>query len=101
MRCNAKTMIKIGAALGAALALAYALMPDARALVLAGAPALLLLLCPISMIAMMAMMRPAAGDKPALEAVTAEGREAPSVAQATTRTSNAPAAGGLLREPQG
>lgn len=101
MRCNAKTMIKIGAALGIALALAYALVPGARALVLAAAPALLLLLCPISMIAMMAMMRPAGSDKPALEPVTAEGREAPSVAQATIRTGNAAAAGGLPRNAQG
>lgn len=62
MHCNAKTMIKIAAALGAVLATTYVAVPEARALVAAGAPILLALICPITMIAMMFMMKAPAGE---------------------------------------
>lgn len=57
MHCSFKTMIKFAAWLGAVLAVAYFALPDARAWLLASAPFLLALLCPLSMIAMMFMMK--------------------------------------------
>lgn len=63
MHCNAKTMIKIAAALGAFLAATYVAVPEARALVSASAPVLLALICPITMIAMMFMMKAPAGER--------------------------------------
>ena len=57
MHCNARTMIKIAAALGGTLAAVYLAVPEARELVAASAPLLLSLICPITMLAMMLMMR--------------------------------------------
>ena len=57
MHCNFKTMIKFAAGIGAILAVAYFALPDARAWLLASAPLLLALACPVSMIAMMFMMK--------------------------------------------
>lgn len=57
MHCNARTMIKIAAALGGTLAVAYVALPEAREFVAASAPVLLALICPISMVAMILMMR--------------------------------------------
>lgn len=57
MPCSPKTMIKTAAALGGILALAYLAFPEARAFVTASAPVLLALICPISMVVMMVMMR--------------------------------------------
>lgn len=85
MHCNAKTMIKVGLALAGLLAAAYVALPQARELVLASAPVLLALVCPISMVAMMFMMKdsgrqektcakpeePAAGQVPPKEAPAA------------------------------
>lgn len=61
MHCNVKTMIKIAAALGGVLAAAYLAVPEARELVAASAPVLLALICPISMVIMMLMMRKSGG----------------------------------------
>lgn len=57
MHCNAKTMIKTAAVLGGILAGAYLALPEAREFVAASAPLLLALVCPVTMIAMMFMMR--------------------------------------------
>lgn len=57
MSCNPKSMIKIAAALGGLAAAAWFAMPQARELISASAPVLLVLICPISMLAMMWMMR--------------------------------------------
>lgn len=61
MHCNPKTMIKIAAALGGMLAAAYLALPGAREFVAASAPVLLALICPVSMLAMMFMMRKSGG----------------------------------------
>lgn len=63
MHCNAKTMIRIAAALGAVLATTYLAVPEARALVAASAPILLALICPITMLAMMFMMKAPAAER--------------------------------------
>lgn len=57
MHCNPKTMIKIGVGIGAALLVAYFAFPGARALVIASAPILLALICPVMMIVMMFAMK--------------------------------------------
>lgn len=57
MKCNAKTMLSVGAALGVAALLAYFALPDARSLILANAPLLVALICPASMLVMMWFMR--------------------------------------------
>ena len=57
MHCNARTMIKIAAGLGGMLAAVYLAVPEARGFVAASAPVLLTLICPISMVVMMFMMR--------------------------------------------
>lgn len=57
MHCSFKTMVKFAAGLGTVLAVAYFALPDARAWLLASAPLLLALACPLSMIAMMFMMK--------------------------------------------
>lgn len=61
MHCNARTMIKIAAALGGVLAVAYLAVPQAREFVAASAPVLLSLVCPVSMVVMMFMMRKSSG----------------------------------------
>ncbi|MEO7850896.1 MAG: DUF2933 domain-containing protein [Rubrivivax sp.] len=57
MKCNLKSMATLAAALLAVLAVAYVAFPAAQAAVLASAPILLALICPISMIIMMLTMR--------------------------------------------
>jgi hypothetical protein len=58
MNCNFKTMIKFAGGLGLALAIGYfVLPPQAQAFVLASAPLLLALVCPVTMVAMMFTMR--------------------------------------------
>jgi len=57
MHCSFKTMIKFAAGIGAILAVAYFALPDARAWLLASTPVLLALACPLSMGAMMFMMK--------------------------------------------
>ena len=62
MPCSARTMIKTAAALGGILAVAYLAFPEARAFVAASAPVLVALICPISMVVMMVMMRKPEGS---------------------------------------
>jgi hypothetical protein len=63
MHCSAKTMIKVAVALGAVLTVAYVAFPEARTAVLASAPFLLALACPIAMIAMLFMMKGTSAEK--------------------------------------
>lgn len=88
MQCNAKTMLKVGLALGGALAAAYVAFPQARELVLASAPVLLALICPIIMIGMMFMMKDGGGQQQSCsrrpeqqEAGAIPPRESPSVSR--------------------
>ena len=57
MNCSPNTMLKFAAGLGLTLAAAYFAFPAAQVMLLASAPYLLLLICPISMGVMMLMMR--------------------------------------------
>lgn len=57
MKCNSKTMLSVGAALGLTALLAYFAFPDARLFILANAPLLVALICPVSMLVMMWFMR--------------------------------------------
>ncbi len=57
MNCSLKTMVKLAAGLGAILAVVYFTVPAAQALVLASAPILLSLICPVVMLVMMFTMR--------------------------------------------
>ncbi|CAN7767789.1 DUF2933 domain-containing protein [Variovorax sp. LjRoot175] len=63
MNCDFKTMIKIAVGLGAALAVAYFAVPAAHAFILASAPLLLTLVCPIAMILMMKGMNGSKNDE--------------------------------------
>lgn len=63
MNCNTNTMIKVAAGLGVALGVAYFAFPAAQILILAYAPLLLALICPLSMVAMMLMMKGPGGGK--------------------------------------
>lgn len=56
MKCDSKTMLKTAAGLGLALAVAYFTLPAARTLILASAPILLALICPVAMLLMMGNM---------------------------------------------
>ena len=56
MHCNLKTMAKIAAAILVVLGVAWFAFPAAQAFIVASAPILLLLICPVMMIAMMFMM---------------------------------------------
>lgn len=53
MQCDIKTMIKVALGLGVVVAGAYVFVPVARVLIIAAAPFLFFLLCPISMFFMM------------------------------------------------
>ena len=57
MKCDAKTMIKVAAGLGVALAVAYVTLPSAHTFILASAPILLALACPLAMVIMMFAMK--------------------------------------------
>ncbi|MEO7243740.1 MAG: DUF2933 domain-containing protein [Rubrivivax sp.] len=57
MKCNLKTMVTLAAALLAALAIAYFAFPAAQAFIVASAPLLLALICPVMMMVMMWTMR--------------------------------------------
>lgn len=57
MNCSTNTMLKVAAGLGLTLVAAYFAFPAAQTMLLASAPYLLLLICPISMGVMMLMMR--------------------------------------------
>lgn len=52
MQCDIKTMVKVGLGLGTVATSAYVFIPGVRLAVIAAAPFLFFLLCPISMIFM-------------------------------------------------
>lgn len=56
MHCNFRLMGKVALSFGSVVAVAAYALPEARALLAAGAPLLLALVCPVSMIAMVFMM---------------------------------------------
>ncbi len=62
MQCDTKTMLKTAALVASALAVLYFTVPAVQALVLASAPVLLVLICPISMLLMMRTMNAPKGD---------------------------------------
>ncbi len=53
MKCDAKLMVKMAVWLGAGLAVAYFALPAAQVLILASAPFLVALICPVAMLFMM------------------------------------------------
>ena len=67
MNCSFKLMIKLAGGLGVALALAYFALPGAKAFVIASAPILLALVCPLPIVVAMIAMRgnSAKADAPA------------------------------------
>lgn len=56
MKCDSKMMLKTAGVLGVALALVYFTVPAAHAFILASAPVLWVLICPVSMLLMMKAM---------------------------------------------
>ncbi|MDZ7855772.1 DUF2933 domain-containing protein [Sphaerotilus sp.] len=83
MKCSLKTMVTLAATLLAALGAAYVAFPAAQGFVVASAPILLALICPVTMIVMMLTMRGhganAADAKPKAEMPAP--RETPDVVQ--------------------
>lgn len=56
MKCDSKTMVKMAVWLGLGLAAAYFAVPAAHAFILASAPFLVALICPLAMLFMMKSM---------------------------------------------
>jgi len=56
MKCDSKMMLKTAAGMGIVLAVAYFTLPAAQTFILASAPILLVLICPVAMLLMMASM---------------------------------------------
>lgn len=63
MKCDSKMMLKIAGGLGVALGVAYFTLPAAQALILASAPILLALICPVAMLLMMKTMNGSSRDE--------------------------------------
>ncbi|OGA98290.1 MAG: hypothetical protein A3E79_13755 [Burkholderiales bacterium RIFCSPHIGHO2_12_FULL_61_11] len=63
MKCDSKMMLKIAVGLGVALAVAYFTLPAAQALILASAPILVALICPVAMLLMMKTMNGGSKDE--------------------------------------
>ncbi|MEO6971963.1 MAG: DUF2933 domain-containing protein [Rhodoferax sp.] len=62
MKCDSKVLLKTAAGSGLALAVAYFTFPAAHALILASAPILLALICPVAMLLMMGTMNASKKD---------------------------------------
>lgn len=62
MKCDSKVWLKTVAGSGLALAVAYFTFPAVHALILASAPILLALICPVAMLLMMATMNASKKD---------------------------------------
>lgn len=56
MRCNVKTMLRTAGVIGLVAVIGYFAVPEARAFIVASAPVLIALICPVSMVVMMQMM---------------------------------------------
>lgn len=67
MKCDMKMMLKAGLGLTAVIAVVYAALPAARELIVALAPLLLLLICPLMMFFMMKGMHSSHDDHKAEE----------------------------------
>lgn len=65
MKCDMKTMVKMALWLGVGLAVAYFALPAAQALILASAPILVALICPVAMFFMMKGMNGSKKDESA------------------------------------
>jgi hypothetical protein len=79
MNCNYKTMIKLAIGLGVGLAVAYFALPEFQAFILASAPLLVALICPVAMVLMMLAMKGSNKDgsaKPGESGAHAEVRDA-------------------------
>lgn len=96
MHCNVKVMAKVAAVLAGGFGVAWFTFPQFRELMVASAPLLFVLLCPLSMVAMMFMMRGQDGQNtcsaPAKPERKAEAQ--PEVAPAARVERPAPAPGG-------
>jgi hypothetical protein len=57
MMCNMKTILKVGVGMLFIAGLAYLALPEFRVWILAASPTLLFLICPISMLVCMKMMK--------------------------------------------
>jgi hypothetical protein len=57
MMCSMKTMLKVGLGMLLITGLAYLALPEFRTWIVAASPTLLFLICPISMVVCMMMMR--------------------------------------------
>jgi hypothetical protein len=64
MQCNTNTMLKAAAGLAAVMATAYFAFPAAHSFILASAPFLVALLCPISTLFMMKAMASKSAESP-------------------------------------
>ncbi len=62
MKCDSKMLLNTAAVLGIAVAVAYFTLPAAHAFILAAAPLLLVLVCPLSMLFMMKGMTASTKD---------------------------------------
>ncbi len=78
MRCDVKTMLRTAGMIGLVAVIGYFAVPEARAFIVASAPVLIALICPVSMIVMMLMM-----NRP--QAKTGQSREAAAPAPAQPR----------------
>jgi hypothetical protein len=77
MNCDWKMMLKIAAVIGVALGAAYLAVPGAHAWILASAPILVALICPVAMVAMLfAMNRGKKDEHPKPDAGPAADRDA-------------------------
>lgn len=63
MKCDSKMMVKTAVWLGAGLAVAYFSLPKVHGFILASAPFLLVLICPVAMLIMMKGMNGMNGNK--------------------------------------
>lgn len=65
MKCDSKMMVKMAVGLGVGLAVAYFALPAAHVFILASAPILVALICPVAMLFMMKGMNGSKKDESA------------------------------------
>ena len=65
MKCDSKTMVKMAVWIGVGLAVAYFALPAAQVFILASAPILVALICPVAMFFMMKGMNGSKKDESA------------------------------------
>lgn len=82
MMCNMKTMLKVGLGMLLVAGSAYLLLPQFREAIVALAPTLAILLCPISMLACMWMMRGNGGQACQSQGDKDDGAQAQALAKA-------------------